>query len=58
MRVTDAGMVRVQQLRDLEHLYRCTTHVGDAGVAELQKALPGRRIWRWSRIGGSSRKAA
>ena len=42
--VTDAGLLHLAGMRSLEALYLNNTQVTDAGVAELQKALPNCKI--------------
>jgi hypothetical protein len=42
--VTDAGLVHLKRLIRLQWLSLAGTVVNDAGVAELQKALPGLSI--------------
>ena len=42
--VTDSELVHLKDLTQLEHLYLNNTQVTDAGVAELQRALPNCKI--------------
>ena len=44
--ITDAGLVHLKELRALKRLELTNTGVTDAGVAELQKALPHCQIIR------------
>ena len=44
-RITDAGMVQLKELTSLEPLTLSETQVTDAGVAELQQALPDCKIF-------------
>jgi hypothetical protein len=44
--VTDAGLKGLAELKGLQWLGLVGTQVTDAGVAELQKALPGCKIRR------------
>ena len=43
--VTDAGLVHLKGLTNLEKLYLNSTHVTDAGATELKKALPKYNIY-------------
>ena len=42
--ITDAGLVHLKGLTKLQKLFLSSTKVTDAGVAELQKALPNCKI--------------
>jgi len=44
--VTDAGLKELAGLKSLQSLDLFITHVTDAGIKELQKALPGCQISR------------
>ena len=44
--VTDAWLAELKALKELQHLYLTGTKVTDAGVAELQRALPDCKIVR------------
>ncbi|HEV3438242.1 MAG TPA: hypothetical protein VG122_12835 [Gemmata sp.] len=44
--MTDMGLKELAQLKKLAVLDLAVTKVTDAGVAELQKALPQCKIWR------------
>ena len=44
-RITDAGLVHLKELTSLETLTLSETQVTDAGVAELQQALPDCKIF-------------
>jgi hypothetical protein len=39
-KITDAGLVNLKGLAGLQELYVSSTKITDAGVADLQKALP------------------
>lgn len=43
--VTDGGLAHLAGLKNLDHLWLYDTQVTDAGIAELQKALPGCKIY-------------
>ena len=38
--ITDAGLVHLKELINLQHLGLYKTQVNDTGIAELKKALP------------------
>jgi len=40
MKVTDAGLKELQNLKNLDSLFLVDTKVTDEGVKELQEALP------------------
>ena len=44
--MTDAGLKQLAGLKELKLLFLQGTKVTDAGVAELQKALPGCNVQR------------
>ena len=43
-KITDAGLVHLKGLNRLQPLYLYGSQVTDAGIAELQQALPNRKI--------------
>jgi hypothetical protein len=44
--ITDAGLVHLKELTNLQDLNLIETPITDSGVAELQKALPNCLIFR------------
>jgi Leucine-rich repeat (LRR) protein len=44
--ITDSGLVHLKGLTNLQQLYLEDTQITDAGVADLQKALPNCKIYK------------